>query len=79
MPASGARQSNYESHDQYGNSFAWAAVNEWNEYHANDRGNGLIFDSIGDGRLEIVSDWIDEMYLQYEAPDGTYYLVREKK
>jgi len=79
VPASGARQSNYESHDQYGNSFAWAAVNEWNEYHANDRGNGLIFDSIGDGRLEIVSDWIDEMYLQYEAPDGTYYLVREKK
>ncbi len=79
VPASGARQSNYESHDQYGNSFAWAAVNEWNEYHANDRGKGLIFDSIGDGRLEIVSDWIDEMYLQYEAPDGTYYLVREKK
>ncbi len=76
--AGGARQSNYEAYDySYGSSYVWA-TNE-SEGSAVDYSNGIRFKNYGNGLTIIESDWIDEMYLQYDDPAGHYYLVREKK
>lgn len=76
--AEGAHQDNYLSYDyQYGTSYCWASND--NEGLARDYSNGLIFRNYGNGLTIIESDWIDEMYYAYGAPDGYYYLVREKK
>ncbi|MCR4805392.1 MAG: hypothetical protein K5981_07020 [Clostridia bacterium] len=77
--ASGARQSNYEAYNDFYPDSSYASAYR-SETYATDYGNWLFFDCSGDGgSIEVESDWNDEMYLKYDAPDGTYYLVREKK
>ena len=76
--ADGGKQSNFIAYDySYGTSYSWAS-NE-SEGYAKDISNGLYFTNYGNGLTVIASDWIDEMYYEYSAPDGYYYLVREKK
>ena len=76
--ADGAKQSNYIAYDyEYDSYYVWAS-NE-SEGFARDYSNGLSFRNYGNGLTIIESDWIDEMYYAYGAPDGYYYLVREKK
>ena len=76
--AGGAKQSDFIAQDyENGSSYAWATNSD--EKNAFDSGNGIRFVSDGKGGLEVSSDWIEEMYIQYEAPDGRYILVREKK
>ena len=77
--ASGARQSNYEAYNDFYPDSSYASAYR-SETYATDYGNWLFFDCSSDGgSIEVESDWNDEMYLKYDAPDGTYYLVREKK
>ena len=76
--AGGAKQDNFVAIDyENGSSYVWASNSD--EKNAFDKGNSIRFVSDGKGSLEISSDWIEEMYIQYEAPDGKYILVREKK
>ena len=77
MPG-GAKQSSYTAYDfSGGSSYVWAE-NE-SENLAVDYGNGIRFKSLGNGCMLVESDWIDEMYAEYDDPAGVYYLVREKK
>ena len=77
MPG-GAKQSSYTAYDfSGGSSYVWAE--NQSENLAVDYGNGIRFKSLGNGCMLVESDWIDEMYAEYDDPAGVYYLVREKK
>ncbi len=39
--------------------------------------DSLTFKARKNGSIKVTSDWIDEMYIQFDAPDGIYYLVKE--
>ena len=78
--ADGARQSNCALPlGGPSDGIAYALAEILSAYSAIDAMNMLRFVSHGDGKLEVISDWTNELYLTYGAPDGTYYLVREKK
>lgn len=74
----GAHQSSYEARD-YENGSSYATASNTGEMTAVDKSNGISFKSLGNGCMMVETDWIDEMYLQYDDPGGVYYLVREKK
>lgn len=40
--------------------------------------NGLSFNALGNNRMKVASDWLDELYSEYSAPDGIYVLERVK-
>ncbi len=78
----GAKQSAYETSKAYNawdsSPFAWMEPFTATLYL--DSYAGLSFydlENAGLDAIRIESDWIDEMYYAYPAPDGDYYLVRE--
>ncbi len=42
-----------------------------------DSEDNITFKARKNGSIKVTSDWTDELYMQYEAPDGVYYLVKE--
>lgn len=75
----GSKENSFTAAGSDGSAYAWAQCKSTGSNKASDTYNGLSFISYENGKLEVASDWIDEMYYAYGDPAGTFYLVREKK
>ncbi|MCR5204285.1 MAG: hypothetical protein K6E47_04460 [Lachnospiraceae bacterium] len=73
-----AKQSSFKTMNwETGSSYVEAEIKTTST--AQDIMNGIYFKCYKNGSIKITTDWIDEMYYQYDGLDGTYYLVKEVK
>ncbi|MBP5159291.1 MAG: hypothetical protein ILP10_03225, partial [Lachnospiraceae bacterium] len=73
--ATGAKQDNYTTYN-YTDKTRNLWIDITSESEASD--GSFIFKCYGNGCINLTTDWLDEMYIQYDDPAGIYYLVKEK-